>query len=250
MLNKQSMKVLRINYQHSLILITTLLLLSGPLAYSLSPNYSSLRTALIITGGTGSLGQAIIQSNLLNDHLILSSYRNEAKLSSKMEAVSSSSNNNVIPFQLKLDHIHDNKLQLDKLYNVLDSRINELEHVILVNNAAICLPTTDHQSLISTVTVNCYAPYLLTQALIQYILSNKNDTRTSDDNNKSLPRRLTVVNVSSGDGELVYLSSDIQREIASIHTLMVHMHIYILTPSVNSIYNDVSTVGLGALRIG
>ena len=226
------MKVLRLNFQLNIFLIINLLLLSAPLAYSLSSIHSSSRTALIITGGTGSLGQAIIQSNLLNDHLILSSYRDEAKLSSFIKTLSSSRSYNVIPFPLELDHIHDNKLQLDKLYNILDSHINELEHVILVNNAAICVPTTDHQSLISTLTVNCYAPHLLTQALLQYIQTNQDSMSSPDVNDKSLspPQRLTVVNISSGDGELVYLSSDILREIASIHTLKVHactyMYIY------------------------
>ena len=219
------MKVLRISYRYNILLIISLLFLNAPLISSLASTHFPSRTALIITGGTGSLGQAIIQSNLLNDHLILSSYRNEAKLSSTIKSVAC--NNNVIPFQLELDRIHNNNLQLDNLYKHLDSHINDLDHVILVNNAAISLPTTDHQSLISTLTVNCYAPYLLTQALIQYILSNENDLSISNDNKKSLSRRLTVVNVSSGDGELVYLSSYIQREIISIHTLKVHMHIYI-----------------------
>ena len=221
------MKVLRINYRNNVFLIISLLLLNATLAYSFTPTHFPSRTALIITGGTGSLGQAIIQSKLLKDHLILSSYRNETKLSSSMKCLSSSNSNYVIPFQLELDRIHNNNLQLDNLYKHLDSHINDLDHVILVNNAAISLPTTDHQSLISTLTVNCYAPYLLTQALIQYILSNENDLSISNDNKKSLSRRLTVVNVSSGDGELVYLSSYIQREIISIHTLKVHMHIYI-----------------------
>ena len=221
------MKVLRISYRYNILLIISLLFLNAPLISSLASTHFPSRTALIITGGTGSLGQAIIQSNLLNDHLILSSYRNETKLSSSMKCLSSSSSDNVIPFPLELGHIHDKKLQLDNLHKILDSHINDLDHVVLVNNAALCLPTTDPRSLISTLTVNCYAPYLLTLALIQYLLSNKNDMNRSNNNNKSLSQRLTVVNVSSGDGEVVYLSSDILREIASIRTLKVHTCTYI-----------------------
>jgi short-subunit dehydrogenase involved in D-alanine esterification of teichoic acids len=80
------------------------------------------------------------------------------------------------------------------------------QRLIVINNAGVCLEGNTRSILQETLQVNCLFPAFLSEAFINRIDAEK---------------ELIVINVSSGDGELSYLHSDIQRKIAGLETFQV-----------------------------
>ena len=102
-------------------------------------------------------------------------------------------------------------------------------HNVLINNAGVCCSNNTFDSMKKSLLVNCLAPALLTFNFIhQYLLHT---TIYADQPNelqmvaitRKVPRnsRLTVVNVSSGDGELLYLDSTIREKLLGIKSIEV-----------------------------
>jgi hypothetical protein len=58
--------------------------------------------------------------------------------------------------------------------------------------------------------INCLGPAFLCELFFNYA-------------NNDLSNKISIINVSSGDGELVFLHSEIQRQINAIETYKVHM---------------------------
>lgn len=83
---------------------------------------------------------------------------------------------------------------------------NTYQQLIIINNAGVCLEGNTPSILQETVQVNCLFPAFLSEAFIDGIGAEK---------------ELIVVNVSSGDGELSYLHSDIERRITKLETFQV-----------------------------
>lgn len=80
------------------------------------------------------------------------------------------------------------------------------QRLIIINNAGVCLEGNTPSILQETLQVNCLFPASLSDAFISRIDAEK---------------ELIVVNVSSGDGEISYLHSDIARRITNLETFQV-----------------------------
>ena len=80
------------------------------------------------------------------------------------------------------------------------------EQLIIINNAGVCLEGNSRSVLQETLRVNCLFPAQLIGMFV---------------NRSEAEAELVVVNVSSGDGELSYLHSDIERRISSLETYQV-----------------------------
>ena len=85
--------------------------------------------------------------------------------------------------------------------------ISHLQHIcqdasnlVIINNAAICLEGNNKEIFIKTLFVNCIFPYLFTKMLKSHFNG----------------MNITVINISSGDGELVCIHSSIQDSIQNI----------------------------------
>jgi short-subunit dehydrogenase len=83
---------------------------------------------------------------------------------------------------------------------------NTYQRLIIINNAGVCLEGNTASILQETLQVNCLFPAALSDAFISRVDAGK---------------ELIVVNVSSGDGELSYLHSDIARRITKLKTYQV-----------------------------
>ena len=80
------------------------------------------------------------------------------------------------------------------------------QRLIIINNAGVCFEGNTPSILQETLQVNCLFPASLSDAFISRIDAEK---------------ELIVVNVSSGDGEISYLHSDIARRITNLETFQV-----------------------------
>lgn len=90
--------------------------------------------------------------------------------------------------------------------------------VLLINNAGVCLEGNNLASLKESLNVNCLGPAILTEIFISKY-STMNEMNPTIEN--IMKNQLVVINVSSGEGELAFLHSDIQKKISSIETYKV-----------------------------
>ena len=197
----------------SLAIVAELFLLVLPLKYD-------TKNVVIITGGTGVLGRSLVNEcvNNYNCHTLFS-YRNQNKLENFNQLINSKVETE--PFYLDLYKLTSS--QILKVSSLLhneptncmntDSNLHEtimnncfeknsishLQHIcqdasnlVIINNAAICLEGNNKEIFIKILFVNCIFPYLFT-------------TKMS-----------TVINICSGDGELVCIHSSIQDSIQNI----------------------------------
>lgn len=84
--------------------------------------------------------------------------------------------------------------------------------VILINNAGVCRTENTAEALMDSLTVNCLSPVHLSELLVS-------EHSTLD--MMELGNRLVVINVSSGDGELLFLHSEIASKIMAISNFEV-----------------------------
>ena len=176
----------------------------------LVPRLDGLR--VMITGGNGVLGQALIQHavDTMTATTIFATYRTSSKCNLKDTAVDHPS---IIPLLLDVnsDTIYNNALS--------DFFVNQPEMVasdhpfVLFNNAGVCLPGNTLSALQTSLLVNCWAPALLSHALFRCPFTGHGRT---------------VINVSSGEGELMLLHSEIQKQLQSIDNYEVSMSSYII----------------------
>lgn len=151
----------------------------------------------IITGSTGVLGSALVKALCKADDRVRvhALYRREQaafELASGLEK------------ELKLypdfnfcdmGRVHDSPLSFVSS-DPLD--------LLLVNNAAVCLRGTSPQIVRKSLLVNTLGPILLVQELMRRMGEGE---------------RVTVVNVSSGDGELANLHSSLARDIEQLDSM-------------------------------
>ena len=88
---------------------------------------------------------------------------------------------------------------------------NRRDHVVVINNAGVCLEGASKETFTESLQVNCLSPMHLNELLISGLQSGE---------------KLTIVNVSSGEGELVFLNSESQRKINELETYQVRAHPY------------------------
>jgi NAD(P)-dependent dehydrogenase (short-subunit alcohol dehydrogenase family) len=99
----------------------------------------------------------------------------------------------------------------------ITSRHGKLKkQVILFNNAGVCIEGNSHAALENSLLVNCLGPAHLTELTINSVKNSPLERNAND-------RSLTVINVSSGEGELLFLNSHVQDELRSIKTYEVRV---------------------------
>ena len=136
---------------------------------------------------------------------VFPTYRNAGKLNQAgLQLTTDGSNNfpaNVTPLIIDILDISNDFAALQSIVAA-----NTYQRLIIINNAGVCLEGNTPSILQETLQVNCLFPASLSDAFISRIDAEK---------------ELIVVNVSSGDGEISYLHSDIARRITNLETFQV-----------------------------
>lgn len=162
--------------------------------FLLVPRLNGLR--VMITGGNGVLGQALIQHavDTMKATTIFATYRTSSKWNMNNDP-------SIIPLLLDMnsDTKHNNKLS--HFFINHPEIVASDQSFVLFNNAGVCLPGNTLSVLQTSLLVNCWAPALLSHALFRCPFTGYGRT---------------VINVSSGDGELMLLHSEIQKQLQSI----------------------------------
>jgi short-subunit dehydrogenase len=134
---------------------------------------------------------------------IFATYRSAEKLKSASEKISANASNKITSNITQLIINLDDLTSASQTFEILAAAKN-FRRLILINNAGVCLDGNSQEFLEESLTVNCVSPAKLNDILT---------TLTVRENIE-----LTIVNVSSGEGELVFLASDIQKEIILLET--------------------------------
>lgn len=138
----------------------------------------------------------------------------------------STSTNQITPFVLDMKNANNLSTTINTLYS---ATINDgIERLIIINNAGVCLEGNTLNVLEETLKVNCLSPAFISEYFISYFLSTFSGETCGEiyENNLVdklvLLKELVIVNISSGDGEVVYLHSDIQKQLNAITTYQVN----------------------------
>lgn len=231
-------------------IIYTIMLISVIAARPLNAPQSSLyrpapATLTIITGSTGVLGRAILQRTLAylqdkshNDiktpvdltefnsgtHVIGLLYRNPSKLSLLPPIPQTKELGSFTLLQTESFGTHDLPSLCASLANRAKETLDSLEvdvrtarpssppfsafkRVNLINAAGVCLQGTGSDVISDSVRINSLLPVLLGQQILSMLYSPSPAIAAA-----SLPT-IKCINISSGDGELCYLRSDLAESI-------------------------------------
>lgn len=149
-----------------------------------------------VTGATGVLGTALSNVILNNQHHLYASYQSKSQ---------------ALLYLNKFEACKDKKLQMFNL-DLLDDHLelplgscSSLDHLILINCAGILLDGNDHSAIRRQIIINSISPVKLCLAAIGLCQRMKS--------------KLTIVNISSGDGESLFLHSSIWNEIRNLQSI-------------------------------
>lgn len=177
-------------------------------------SFIAVEAAFIITGSTGVLGRRLVSACLSKRKAVVGlGYRDEGKLSELM--ASNNNDHRLLPFFLDLAKA-DNEV-VYKVEEFFPKLLEQMEdsrdrNVVLVNNAGVFLQGSSVQVMKTSLSINAMKPAKL--AICLNDLVNKHNKSKPSDSQLSL----TIVNISSGDGELVYLSPIIQSQVSNLDT--------------------------------
>jgi short-subunit dehydrogenase len=162
-----------------------------------------MKTLSIVTGATGTLGSILCSESLVRGYKTVACYRDEEKLGHLIRSLTFGKLNDVTSYYLNALKPSSNlKTMQDKLLDSWDS----FDHIVLINNAGFLGFGNSFDVLDKSLKIN---------SLFPYYLSNDVMSMYRDD------LRITVINVSSGDGELTWLHSDFQQQLNEIGSLEV-----------------------------
>lgn len=174
-------------------------------------------TSVAIIGGSGTLGRELIsyacrpkkRNDVLLNYRPLHITATQRRINkSWLEHECSLSDDCRIDFvKLDLRDVHDS-YSLDTVPQSTD---------ILINAAGVCIAGKSRGAMEQSLMVNAQAPLRLAENL----LSLREGKASSDG-----AAAVTVVNVSSGDGELCYLHSSVQDQLSQLQTID-ELHLYI-----------------------
>ena len=169
--------------------------------------------AFIITGSTGVLGRRLVSACLSKRKVIVGlGYRDEGKLSELL--ASHSSDGRLLPFFLDLAKAENEVVfKTEEFFPKLLARMEGRDrNIVLINNAGVFLQGSSVQAMKNSLSINAIKPAKL--AICLNDLVTKHNKSKSSDSQISL----TIVNISSGDGEVVYLSPAIQAQVSNLDT--------------------------------
>lgn len=169
------------------------------------------RRLALLTGSTGTLGRALAKALLSQqgheETLVCLGHRDPGKLDSLL--CSLDKDPRALPFlHGDMSSLTDVSAATEALSAVVGD-LRTFESVLLLNNAGVCLAGSSLQTLETSIRVNAMAPVVLARYLLGCLSLLQPH-----------PPRLRVVNVSSGDGQLVYLDSTLSREVAGLDSLV------------------------------
>lgn len=148
----------------------------------------------VVSGSTGVLGSALVRKFTSLQWITHAGYRCEQNVQQRLL---NNDNNHAIR-SINLDRLSSNSL-LSCMKSV------NADHFVLVNNAACCLKGNAFESLTRSLNANVMLPVKLINEFLP-LIANSNKT-------------VTIVNISSGDGELVYLNSKLASELKLLSSM-------------------------------
>ena len=139
-------------------------------------------------------------------------YRTLRRPSTTSPDSSLSSNEDVF---IELDLLDLDAERISFFFNEVLTQIHSLQgsantQLCLINNAAVFLPSKDKGAFITSLKVNVLGPLFLSSLLMKEFSSYKYTSSSL---------KLTIANISSGDGELLYLNSAIAEEIKNMESV-------------------------------
>ena len=166
---------------------------------------------VILSGATGVLGTRLSHALLQVPSIvrIYAGYRNFSKVRLLPQ------HSSLTPFPFDMDDI---EVGLNTIENIVQKYSSN--EIILINNAAICQIGVDQNNLRHTLHVNTLCPIKISK-----IVANQIDFFNKRHNDKI---RLSIINISSGDGELAYFSTAFREELCRIKSVN-ELEDYILT---------------------
>jgi short-subunit dehydrogenase len=184
---------------------------------------------VVITGSTGVIGKALAQQVIrIKDIETFIAGRDEERLRTLFNDLISDTQAVPMTNILRSDFNCERSLStlsLPLLYTT------KSRNAMLINNAGIYIPGNSVESLERSLRVNCVGPARLSELFIQsmrdrlFIDANMITCTNNDDATNMKPLEGTIVNISSGEGELVLLNSRMQEELQRIESYMVRLAI-------------------------
>lgn len=165
---------------------------------------------ILITGSTGTLGRSLTKLCVLRGLHVIAGYRNHLKLQGLYEDFYRCD----FVGQFSPVNMDVSTVSVEDLSSITSGS----SHFVVFNNAGVCHKGSSAKIMKESLFVNSIAPIRIAQICLTLGIANPNI------------KNITVINVSSGDGEIALLHSDIQQEISSLNTLeewenCIHQHI-------------------------
>lgn len=179
---------------------------------------------VVLTGGTGTLGSAIcrqLAGMLDKGHAgdawdistVYVGYRNVDRLEKTLQGVHDGNvasrdvlERTFLPFPCKFPHLSGTEILPYLQPSSSTDRALEEDEVVIINNAGVCISGSSRSALQESLDINTIYPIRLARGVLFSPLLESCD--------------VTVVNVSSGDGELTWLHSDLAAAIEGINTFV------------------------------
>jgi len=193
---------------------------SNSLSSLLSSSSSSSSSSVTILGGTSTIGQSIVSLFCSKNYKVYASYRYKHKAQILLNSLSISKiSNKPRLFEYHFDNNHsatyhnygygDSTVAMHDLIPPGFGSCSPYKHNILINTVGVCLHGTTLTTMIESLDINYIQPKKVVDSLIDIYLH--------DDRYKS--NQLTIINISSGDGERCYLHSSIAQALDDINDL-------------------------------
>ena len=166
---------------------------------------------ILLSGATGVLGRSLSHAFLQTPLIagVYAGYRDVTKLELLPK------NALLNPFALDLKDV---TVGLETIGKIISKQVSN--EIILINNAAICPVGMDRNTLRHTLQINTLCPIIISKSVAKYV------EKYNQINKEKV--KLSIINISSGDGELVYLQTAFKDELLKIKSL-VELEDFILT---------------------
>ena len=199
--------------------------------------------SVVVIGGTGTLGAAITRSLCSSEiHQVYSSYRSQSQ--KKASDIVTSITNMPMSSSMKRPKWFQFDLEESSKAKELDlpgfGQCSPFPHHVLLNCAGVCLHGHTREILERSLRVNTLGPIETSKSMIKYEDTDTfkkekekekeeekkaKEKEKKEEKNKNKKMK-SVVNISSGDGELLYINSKIVKDLESI-LILEDLELYI-----------------------